>query len=221
MRLPDPKNELDLSLPDRRCDRAAIVLSPFLLGVPQYGAFSPARDGQVAQLRSFMARFGRRLRVATDTECQVLGVADRFPCMFSSRCLPGMHYLPSVGPLGHPATAKDVEDGLAIFHLKGDAKLGNLRLPQAGRVKSVVEAWKGEAPNMLRSVRPANYPRAGCLVVQAEQDADGQLWFGIVTHDGMRQVKAEEVSDLMVMPPTEAQFLDVLHIGYGIEFPKH
>lgn len=221
--LPDPDGELDLSLSERRCDCAAATLTPFLLGVPPYAAFHPERDQRLADLRSFMALHGRRLRLASDLECIVLGDPSRYPCYVSGRVrLPSRLYLPNFEPLDQPATATELAAGVAVFHLQGNAKHSNMKLPQAGRLKAVADAWNGPPPDMLRAEPPKEFPRAGCLIVQAEEDTNGQRWYGIVTHDGIRQVKAEEVLDVTPLPagtPAHSVRFEAPWnwIGYGIK----
>lgn len=158
---------------ERRCDTAGERIAAQLLGVPRYHALVEDRDARREEIRATLKRFGRGVRRATDADYSVLGLE---PTWQSPRFILG------VQPLGHVATEKDVAEGKAIFHLGGDGKLADLRLPAKGRLKL-------DGGGDVR-----------VLIVQAEQRASGEVRYGVIGADRILEVSAEKVEGVEPAP---------------------
>ena len=169
------------------CDRAAAKLLALTLGLPwKYlpqesidASLDYARpentEANLALLKKAFDGYRQGFRRATALEIESLE-------LFGQDVL----YIPDIRPLDHPATAEDVRAGRAIFHLDGKGKLAKQRLPAVATPKTVEKK-----DHLTRNVQPMPV-----LVVQAEIDADGNTFYGIIGEGPARKVKAEDLADV-------------------------
>jgi hypothetical protein len=183
----DPNNSTSSSLPEilkdaskrkekaelRRCDKAAEILSDLVLGFPEYYALLNDAEDRILAMRNLLDRYGARLKRLTGDERERLASWAR--------------YAPMLPPLGHPATAADVEAGKVIFHLDGNGKKASIKLPAVG-------TWKKAAKDdeLCRG-----------LIVQAEVRPDGSVVYGVVNRHAMQMVAASEFAEVVPLGMVE------------------
>lgn len=173
--LADPATRRDQA-PQRVCDLAAEKLSRLVIGLPRYHALRKDSDARLKEMKTTLDRFAGTLRSLHEPEARVLGAPSWEPC-----------FIADVRPLGRPAGADDVKAGKAVFHLHGNGKLADLKLP-------AVATWKqGEAKQGSNQV----------LVIQAEVGPDGMVTYGIIGRQSIRSVKAPELTDITPLADSE------------------
>jgi hypothetical protein len=153
----------------RAYDVTAENLNRLVPGQPTYHPLLKDADDRLRSLRASLDRFRRRYRRMTPAETTLLDF---------SRC--EIAFLPDVRPLGRAATADDVKQGKALFHLDGKGKPAGLRLPASAVLRR--DADKKDPPRVL--------------IVQAEVGADGALTYGIIGKDVIRAVTSKELADV-------------------------
>ena len=159
----------------RHCDDAAIKLNELVAGLPRYNPLLSDAADRLATMRKLLDHYDASVRIATGFEAGALGEWGWDP-----------FYVLSPAPLDRAATAQDVKSARALFHLTG-AERANLKLPARG--------YFGESPAGTDD-EPVSDDRERCLIFQAETDADGKTWYGVVERYNMRKVAAEEVHDI-------------------------
>jgi hypothetical protein len=151
---------------ERVCDEAATWLAELVVGVPEPNPLRPDADAVLADMRTSLLRYERRLRLLTFNDQMRLGVRRIEPA-----------FLPDIRPLGRPATAADVREGWAVFELNGNGRVSDVALP----------AWI-----LFKSEANEAFPAWG-LAVQAEVGPHGAVMYGVIDRHAIRAVKADEV----------------------------
>jgi len=164
--------------PERRCDAAALQLHELVFGSPFYHPLLIDADRRLTDLKTMLNRYGGKLRRFTHAESNALHIS-----------VWQRHFLPDFTPLGRPATAADVEQGGAVFHLDGRGKLADLGLPAVGILKR--DAGQERPPRVL--------------IVQAERDAAGRLVFGIVARHEIRSATEDELAEVKTFADLERE----------------
>ena len=154
--LTDPKVRQS-SADGRVCDEAAVTLDELVLGARPADPLFNDNDNRLEAMRKMLDRFEKKMRRATSKETLFL------------RGYEYTVYVPDVKPLGRPATADDVANGLAIFDLNGQGKVAHVKLPSDASF-----AEKGSAKKI------------NVLLLQAEVGADDKLIYGAVGTDILR-----------------------------------
>lgn len=147
------------------CDLAAQALGKIIYGLPEY---HPDSENAKEELGAFIRaydRFAHHYRPASREEYELLDA--RRPL-----------YLPPLGLLTRAATAEDVAEGRAIFHLRGRGMPATLSLPARG---------------VLRRQSDKN-ATAPLLIVQAEMGPDGKKTYGIITPHRIETVPASQLA---------------------------
>jgi hypothetical protein len=110
---------------ERRCDRAAEILSRIVLGSPESPEYLPLfadADDRILAIKGFCQRYQGRFRKLMPSERAALSLTF----------MDEANFVPDLRPLGRPATAEDVRTGKAIFHLGGKGKKRTMTLPACG-----------------------------------------------------------------------------------------
>lgn len=151
---------------ERHCDIVAEELAFYTFGIPWYSIMLSDRDESIQKQKDFYNRF--KMRKITEAEFEALeGDLPYFRPFF----------IPDIQPLGRVATAKDVTDNKAVFHLDGKGTKANVNLPQ-------IVAYTGEVSGLLNNK---------VIVIQAEVDENGNTIYGILSGDGLKRVTANEL----------------------------
>ncbi len=145
----------------RRCDVAAERLSTLVLGLPEYHPLRKDADERLAVYRSFMDQFKGKFRRLTTEERIRFGNSPR------------PQFIPEIPALTRGATAEDVANGLAIFHLVGKGRPVDLNLP------------------LLAKRRDGLQP---LIVLQAERTPNGELIYGAISQSEILQLPADAVA---------------------------
>jgi hypothetical protein len=154
---------------ERQCDTVAVKLGELVVGVPAYNPLMKDADARLAASKKLLDRWHGRFRVLPGGEMELLGLPPWHPM-----------FIPDVPLLAHPATAEDVENGRAVFHLDGKGKPAKMKLPAIATLR---EPKQGK-----------HSPRV--LVVQAEVGPDGKTTCGIVGGGTFRAAAADELLDI-------------------------
>jgi hypothetical protein len=96
--------------------------------------------------------------------------------------------VPIFQTLDRPATAEDVKAGHAVFDLDGKGKRVDRQLPLVGEMKA---AWNGAAERVL--------------IVQAEQNADGEVIYGVIGRHSIRAVPDRELARVLPLDAEQWQ----------------
>lgn len=151
----------------RVCDAAAEKLSTLVIGLPEYHPLLNDSEDRLRAVRSYFERFQKALRRTTSVEDEI----------FDNRLHEPM-FVPDFAGLEGPATATDVSTGKAVFHLNGRGIRTMMTLPA-----SAVARADEKKPHAAR-----------VLIVQAEEDSNGDLIYGII---GRREIAALPARDLV------------------------
>ncbi|MFL6201192.1 MAG: hypothetical protein ACJ76J_18635 [Thermoanaerobaculia bacterium] len=154
--LASPRKEIQ----ERTLDAAALQFAYVVLGAPRYHPLLEDGDERLAALKAALDRYADNFRPASRWEASLLSDYPGHP-----------QYLPGILPLGRAATAADVAQGKAVFHLDGKGRPAALELPVAATLKSGLPA----------------------LIVQAETGPDGEVTYGVITREAVLTVAASEV----------------------------
>jgi hypothetical protein len=146
---------------ERHRDLAAETLSYQVAGTPAYHPLLKGSRGRIAALKAHLARFAGRFRKPAGVEKDIFDTS----------------FLPDIRPLGRSATAKDVEEGRAVFHLDGKGRPVSRKLPAVAHLKGNVG-----------------------LIVQAEEGPGGAAVYGIIFRHSIRRVAAAEVLRVTPLP---------------------
>jgi hypothetical protein len=176
--LADPATRKE-EVKERVCDYAMSVISNSVVGVPRFDPLLRDADDRIRAAKDALDRYGRRLRSVDDPR---FGVYKSFPYSM---------FAPEIPALGRPATAADVRDGTAVFHLDGKGEVADVKLP---------------ARVLLKQRDPANPSRYRGLAVQAEVGPDGAVVYGVILVDSIRAVPAAEIRTI---EPFERRTLNV------------
>lgn len=152
---------------ERVCGAAALQMSELIAGLPAYHPLFKDADRRLQILKTAFDRFPDKFVRAPDN------VAALFTQWRS-----GPIFIPAIGPLDHVATAEDVRKGRAIFHLEGKRKLLLEPLP-------------------MRAMLASNDgPAQPVLVVQAEADDKGTIFYGVIGAHQIAKVRENEITQL-------------------------
>jgi hypothetical protein len=173
--LADPAKRNDLAK-ERACDFAALQLATMVAGMPQFDPLFKDADARIATMREFLNRY-QKFRHVKMKERGAFGDEHQS----------GVFYLPDIS-LKEAATKNDVEAGRAIFHLDGKGKKTDAALP-------LIADLKESDPKKPESV----------LIVQAEQDSDGQVFYGVLGSRTIRRLSAEELVRIRPLDQDESQ----------------
>lgn len=161
--LQDPAVRIDAAN-SRICDEAATRLSRLLVYVPEYHPLLKDSDEHFAKVKREYQRFAGNFRKLNASEAHVMHASPW-----------GNAFVPNID-LKQPASEADVQAGRAIFHLNGQGKLANLKLPTFAKL--LKDQDNNDAPYQL--------------IVQAEIQADGNTLYGVVSRSGCMQRAAAE-----------------------------
>jgi hypothetical protein len=207
------RRRVNTKVKGRVCDGAAKAASELIIGAPGYDPLFKDADTRLTALRHFLDVHASHLRVATASEAAALDYwIDYHPV-----------WILDVHPTGHAATVADVTAGRAIFTLEGgggepvpeEFPLTAIRkadAPVPGRDPTDVDVEQGraranyitDARTNVASISSRRWDAPKMLIVQAERDRTGKLWYGAFTADGEEKIAADELTDvrpLSKMPP--------------------
>jgi hypothetical protein len=171
---------------ERACDRAAMILSNAIIGVPKCHALFKDRDERIAALKRFIVDRGARLREANPAEVAAISGGD----------LCEVRYLLDMPRGKKGASEEDVRNGRAIFEFGGEGKPLELPLPAKAILQPV------HLPTVRPSTLAADYfsdrrtSPTPVLILQAERGPDGKNYYGIATTDKMWRVTEDELRDI-------------------------
>jgi hypothetical protein len=196
----------------RICDAAGIMVSRLIIGAPGFHPLLKDADARLRALRHFLDLHASHLRPATPAEAALM---DRW-----------IEYHPvwmlDVRPTGRAATAADVAAGHAVFSLDGGGEpapeefpltaIRKADAPVPGRDPTDMDVEQGraranyvtDARTNIASIWSRRWDAPKMLIVQAERDRTGKLWYGAFTADGAEKIAADELTDvrpLSKMPP--------------------
>jgi hypothetical protein len=132
-------------------------------------------------MKTTLDRFNGTYRRANWCEMQLLDLSNWTPA-----------FVPNLRPLGHAATANDVNAGRAVFHLEGKGKLAEIKLP---------------AVAVLNRGGKKDRPQRG-LIVQAEVESNGDVTYVVVTREDIRPVPGHEVAAIKSFAELEKEEKD-------------
>lgn len=153
--------------PERVCDAAACKMTELIVGLPGYHPLLKDADRRLDALKAAYDRFPGTFRIADEKMARLF-----VDWSYDSR------FIPAIGPLNHVATAEDVRKGRAIFHLKGKRKLVLDPLPMRALLAS------------------KDCPAHPVLVVQAEADDKGNIYYGVIGVHQIAKVRENEITQL-------------------------
>ncbi|BCX46503.1 hypothetical protein HAHE_04110 [Haloferula helveola] len=157
---------------DRICDAAARQLH-VLLGNLKDKGYEPSDEA----LKALGKRVRRNLPYYREL--------DYYLYDSSGFATSGGRFLPILPPLGRAATALDVSEGKAHFHLENPANMPEFRLP--------LNAWWHPESGDKNE-------RHEVVILQAERDADGGIRFGVSDGNGFHVVPDREIGVLYPIP---------------------
>lgn len=158
---------------ERICDVAANKIADLVYGIPCYNPLFKNAEERLGSLKTLIDHYRGHYRILTGTEKNLLGLMHR-----------DAKLVPVISPLDHPATAEDVQQGLAIFHLDGKGTLAKIQLPAVASVKKEQQGQNGPP----------------VLIVQAEVNAEGKTLCGIITAHEIKTVDLEELKNIKPIP---------------------
>ena len=159
---------------ERVCDAAMENFGALVAGLPLYHPLFKNAEKRLAAVKTAFDRFAGNYRKTTWRENEILG-----------RDSSTLTYLPDIRPLGRAATAKDVKEGKAIFHLEGKNKPAEIQLPAMALMK--IDA------------------KRKVLILQAEVSSDGQVTYGVITHGGILKMSGEDLTGIQTFAELEKQ----------------
>ena len=166
---------------ERVCDAAALKISKLVFGLVPYHPLFADADRRLEELKVALKKYEGRFRLMTDMEKEALQVYGF-----------GVKFLVDFRPLGRPATAKDVAEGKAVFHLDGKGQPAKVTLP-------AVAVRKGADTER----RPSRV-----LIVQAEVRPDGETLCGVLGPEGTQTLRLSQLTG--VVPVSKRTLLDML-----------
>lgn len=167
--------DLRKSAQGRWCDDAAMKLNELVGGLPRYNPLFSDAETRLQRMRELLDQYAANLHRADEWEAESVGEWGWGP-----------FYLFSPPPLGRAAAESDVKAGNAVFALQG-SEVAALKLPARGALSPAPEREGDE---------PVEDDREWCLIVQAETDAEGKTWYGVVRRHGFEKVAAEQLHDV-------------------------
>jgi hypothetical protein len=151
---------------ERTCDVAGAQLHELVAGLPAYHPLRKDGEERLKTVAATLDRFRDRFRALNSWESDVLEYHSWRP-----------RYIPDIVPLTAPATADDVAKGRAVFHLGGNGKRAELKLPTAAVFK---RNEKDQYPPLM-------------LVIQAEVVPGNQLTYGVISSEGIQVIPGNEL----------------------------
>jgi hypothetical protein len=178
--IPDELKSLPLKAEagERCCDAIGSTLGNLVVGLPVHYCLFKDADANLQTMRDFLDRFAGCFRVASPLEQAVLGWGDSG----------SPNLVPAFPILDRPATAADVKSGHAVFHLDGQGKRADKKLPLVGELKPT---WQGTAERVL--------------IVQAEQHVDGEVVYGVIARHSLRAVPDRELTRVLPLDAKQWQ----------------
>jgi hypothetical protein len=162
---------------ERVCDAAARRLVELVACAPEYHPLVKDADKRLQTLKDFFDRFQGKFRPLRDLPTPDTSDEDEDD--------EEAGFWPDLRPLGRPATAADVRDGRAVFHLGGKGKAADQKLPALGTLK---QEGKKDGGGQV-------------LIVQAEVGDDGEVVYGIIGRHEVRVAKAKEFTSVTPLKP--------------------
>jgi hypothetical protein len=175
--LADPASRRDKA-DERACDVAAKKLGELVVGLTNYHPLLKDSDKRLATYKETLDRFVGNYRRANWRESEILRLDHWTP-----------KYIPSLRPLGRPATPADVKAAQALFSLDGKGMTADLQLPAVAVLK--------------RDEKKERPPRA--LIVQAEVSANGQTTYGLIMRDKIVVVQGNEIASIKTFADLEKE----------------
>jgi hypothetical protein len=196
----------------RICDAAGIIASKLIIGAPGFHPLLKDADSRLRALRQFLDAHAGHLRAATASEAAVMDQSMEYHPV----------WILDVHPTGHAATAADVAAGRAVFTLDGGGEpvaeefpltaIRKADAPVPRRDPTDIDVEQGraranyvtDARTNIASISSRQWDAPKMLIVQAERDRTGKLWYGAFTADGAAKIAADELTDvrpLSKMPP--------------------
>lgn len=164
----------------RHCDKIALTINRVVVGLPLCHPSLADQDERLAKLKADLDRYLHVMRLATEKESDA-GPLDDNPV-----------FIPDIKPLGRLATADDVAKARAVFFLGNGTKLVAMNLPATCEIKKEREEWDRVHGSQSGPFGPSGPPTY--TIVQAEQDANGRIWYGLVGGHAIVKKTAEEVN---------------------------
>lgn len=158
-------------IPELTRDAAALQLADLVFGAPRALPFFDAPDKRLTLLKSTLDRY--RFERASPWLAGYFGADPANP-----------HFMPGIQPLSRAATAADVEQGKAIFHLDGQARPVDMKLPA---LATLLAGRFTEQPS------PA-------VILQAEAGPGGEVTYGVLTAEEILTVPASKLENIRPLP---------------------
>ncbi|MBI5722623.1 MAG: hypothetical protein HZA50_01600 [Planctomycetes bacterium] len=176
---------------ERISDLAAMELNAQVFGLTYCHPLAEDSDRRMAALREELDKYMPVIRPVFDEENSGIGMG----LYIGSEKING--FVPEISLLGRPATEKDVTDGKAIFHLGGKGQVADVKLPATGILKKDQEKLGN---SMIFGHNSKRF-----FIVQAEKDADGKVFFGIIEENNIRKVPLEDVVNILPLESAASQ----------------
>ena len=176
---------------EQECDTVAEIINKIVIGSPFVHPLRKDRNTAIEQMKQLLDVHEGHFRVASRQECDVLDVS-----VWDQPC-----FIPAITPLGRPATKLDVDEGKAIFELKGKGRVADLKLPAIASLKpSDSQEGRTKSTNVSDdSLEAAEETQPGppkVLIIQAEIDAAGVTHYGVISRHRIGVLAAEELTDV-------------------------
>lgn len=167
----DFANGKEMMLRARICDMVANKFYQLIFGIPACHVHLGDKDERIARQKAFLKRFKEFRKLSSQEYNKV------------NELYAGIRYIPNIPRLAHPATAAEVENGKAIFHLAGKGMVSDIRLPFVA----------------IRSSDKAVEKPMRIYVLQAELNDTGKLVYGALTEDGPQIYMEGELIDFQYL----------------------